>query len=217
MAEPFTYGRRGITGRFEDAERELLRGLFRDVVALLEPDETPDEDPLAALVGLSPNASEPEDPALFRLLPNVSKDDGEASLEFRRLTERSLRESKAGALRAAALGLESREVVLDTTAAEHWATALTDVRLVLAERLGIRSEEDAERIHGVSDWSDVEDDDVDAYLALVYNFVTWIQTTLVDAMLSAYRAGGETRGSSGPRPQGTEPGEEGGHGPHGQD
>ncbi|WP_052206863.1 DUF2017 domain-containing protein [Sinomonas humi] len=188
MAEPFTYGRKGISARFEDAERELLRGLFRDVVALLEPEEQPDEDPLAALVGISPNASEPEDPAVKRLLPNISKDDGEASLEFRRLTERSLRETKAGALRAAALGLEARDVVLDATAAEHWATALTDVRLVLAERLGIRSEEDAERVHSVADWSDVGDDDVDAYLALVYNFVTWLQTTLIDAMMTAHQA-----------------------------
>jgi hypothetical protein len=190
MAEPFTYGRKGISGRFEDAERELLRGLFRDVVALLEPDEQPEEDPLAALVGITPNAAEPEDPALKRLLPNVSKDDGEASLEFRRLTERSLRESKAGALRAAAMGLESKDVLLDATAAAHWATALTDVRLVLAERLGIRSEDDAERVHEITDWSDVGDDDVDAYLALVYNFVTWLQTTLIDAMMAAYRAEG---------------------------
>lgn len=198
MAEPFTYGRRGISGRFEDAERELLRGLFRDVVALLEPDDQPDEDPLAALVGITPNASEPEDPAVRRLLPNISKDDAEASLEFRRLTERSLRESKAGALRAAALGLESRDVLLDAAGASHWATALTDVRLVLAERLGIRTEEDAERIHGVTDWSDVGDDDVDAYLALVYNFVTWLQTTLIDAMMAAYRAQGRpTRGGGG--------------------
>jgi hypothetical protein len=188
MAEPFSYGRRGISGRFEDAERELLRGLFRDVVALLEPDERPDEDPLAALVGITPNAAEPEDPALRRLLPNISKDDAEASLEFRRLTERSLRESKAGSLRAASMGLESRDVLLDAAAAEHWATALTDVRLVLAERLEIRSEEDAEKVHAITDWSDVGDDDVDAYLALVYNFVTWLQTTLIDAMMAAYRA-----------------------------
>jgi hypothetical protein len=184
MAEPFTYGRRGITARLEDAERELLRGLFNDVVGMLEV-EPAEEDPLEALVGLSPNASEPEDPALLRLLPNAVKGDAEASLEFRRLTERSLREGKAGALRAAALGLESPHLVLDDAAARHWSTALNDVRLVLAERLGIRSEEDAERIHGVTDWS--EADDVEKYLALVYNFVTWLQTTLVEAMLDAHR------------------------------
>ena len=36
MAEPFTYGRRGITGRLEEPERELLRGLFNDVIGMLE-------------------------------------------------------------------------------------------------------------------------------------------------------------------------------------
>ncbi|WP_433874250.1 DUF2017 domain-containing protein [Sinomonas atrocyanea] len=184
MAEPFTYGRRGIAARFEDAERELLRGLFNDVIGMLEVGPA-DADPLEALVGLTPNAAEPEDPALLRLLPNAVKDDAESSLEFRRLTERSLRESKVGALRAAAMGLESGHVLLDDAASRHWSTALNDVRLVLAERLGIRNEEDAERIHGITDWA--EADDVEKYLALVYNFVTWLQTTLVEAMLDAHR------------------------------
>ncbi|GAB3284070.1 hypothetical protein GCM10027449_27750 [Sinomonas notoginsengisoli] len=184
MAEPFTYGRRGITGRLEEPERELLRGLFNDVVGMLDLGPA-DEDPLEALVGFSPNASEPEDPALARLLPNAFTDDAAASLDFRRLTERSLREGKAGALRAASLSLESVHLVLDDAAARHWSTALNDVRLVLAERLGIRSEEDAEKVHGITDWSEAED--VDAYLALVYNFVTWLQTTLLEAMLDAHR------------------------------
>ena len=98
------------------------------------------EDPLAALVGLDMEAREPSDRALRRLLPNVMKDDAEASLEFRRLTERSLRESKIGALKAAALGLDKDELVLTPADARHWSTALNDVRLVLAERLDIRDE-----------------------------------------------------------------------------
>ena len=193
MADPFIYGHRGITGRLEDAERELLRGLFNDVVGMLEPEESAHADPLEALVGLSPNASEPEDPALARLLPNAVKDDDEASLEFRRLTERSLRQGKVGALRAAALALDSAHLVLDDAAARHWSTALNDVRLVLAERLGIRSEEDAERIHAKTDWSEAED--IETYLALVYNFVTWLQTTLIEAMLDAHRVGSPGNGS----------------------
>lgn len=191
MAEPFVYGRRGITARLEEPERELLRGLFNDVVSMLDPGAA-QEDPLEALVGFSPNATEPEDPALARLLPNAFKDDAAASLDFRRLTERSLREGKAGALRAATLSLDSGHLVLDDAAARHWSTALNDVRLVLAERLGIHSEEDAEKVHAVTDWAQAED--VEAYLALAYNFVTWLQTTLMDAMLDAHRVRSQRSG-----------------------
>ena len=181
MAKAFKYGIKGITGYLEPAERELLRSLFGDVVSMLAPDERLNEDPLAVLVGLDTQASEPTDRALRRLLPNVAKNDAEASLEFRRLTERSLRESKIGALKAAALGLDKDELVLTPEDARHWSTALNDVRLVLAERLDIRDEADAEHVHQMQDWSQAED--VESYLALVYNFTTWLQESLVQAML----------------------------------
>jgi hypothetical protein len=183
MAKAFKYGRKGITGQLEPAERELLRGLFGDVISMLEPEVRVDEDPLAALVGLDSQAREPTDRALRRLLPNVMKNDGDASLEFRRLTERSLRESKIGALRAAALGLDKDELVLTPADARHWSTALNDVRLVLAERLDIRDEADAGHVHLMQDWSQAED--VESYLALVYNFTTWLQESLVQAMLQS--------------------------------
>ncbi len=57
------------------------------------------------------------------------------------------------------------------------------MRLVLAERLGLETEEDAERIHAQDDWSKA--DTVDEYLALVYNFVTWLQESLMQAMLKS--------------------------------
>ncbi|WP_269937022.1 DUF2017 domain-containing protein [Arthrobacter sp. HY1533] len=183
MAKAFSAGRRGITGHLESAERDLLRKLFSDIISMLEPDSPAHEDPLAALIGLDMDVSVPSDPALLRLLPDAVKDDAAASLEFRQLTERSLREGKIGALRAASLGLESDKLVLDAEAARHWAMALNDVRLVLAERLDIRSEEDADKVHEVQDWDQAED--VDSYLSLVYNFVTWLQESLVQAMLSS--------------------------------
>ena len=95
-------------------------------------------------------------------------------------TERSLRESKIGALRAASLGLDRNELVLTAADARHWATALNDVRLVLAERLDIRDDADADNVHLMQDWSQAED--VESYLALVYNFTTWLQESLVQAM-----------------------------------
>lgn len=183
VAKAFSAGRRGITGFLEPAERDLLRKLFADIITMLEPATAAHTDPLAALIGLDMDVTVPSDPALLRLLPDAVKDDADSALEFRQLTERSLREGKIGALRAAALGLESEKLVLDNESATLWAKALNDVRLVLAERLEIRDEEDAEKVHQVQDWG--EADDVESYLSLVYNFVSWLQESLVQAMLVA--------------------------------
>jgi hypothetical protein len=183
VAKAFKYGLKGITGFLEPAERELLRSLFDDVISMLEPEDRGKQDPLAAMIGLDMDVKEPSDRALRRLLPNVVKDDDAASLEFRQLTERSLRESKIGALRAAALELDKDELVLTAADARHWSTALNDVRLVLAERLDIRDEADADHVHQMQDWSQAED--VESYLALVYNFTTWLQESLVQAMLQS--------------------------------
>jgi hypothetical protein len=183
VAKAFKYGLKGITGHLETAERELLRGLIDDVVSMLEPREAADQDPLAALVGLDLDVREPTDRALLRLLPNVMKDDDAGSLEFRQLTERSLRESKIGALRAAAMGLDRKELTLTQDEARLWSMALNDIRLVLAERLDIRDEADADHVHAMQDWSQAED--VESYLALVYNFTTWLQESLVQSMMAS--------------------------------
>lgn len=187
MAKAFIAGRRGITGYLEVPERDLLRKLFADVITMLEPDTPAHEDPLAALLGLDMDVSVPSDPALLRLLPDAVKDDAGAALEFRQLTERSLRESKIGALRAASLDLDKDKLVLDPEAAKMWSMALNDVRLVLAERLDIRDEKDADRVHLVQDWGDA--DDVESYLSLVYNFVSWLQESLVQAVLARMKSG----------------------------
>lgn len=183
MAKAFKYGLKGITGYLEPAERELLRGLIDDVISMLEPEEQAGQDPLAALVGLDMDVRQPSDRALLRLLPNVMKDDDAASLEFRQLTERSLRESKIGALRAASMGLDRNELSLSQEEARLWSMALNDIRLVLAERLDIRDEADADHVHAMQDWSQAED--VESYLALVYNFTTWLQESLVQSMMAA--------------------------------
>ena len=186
MAKAFKYGLKGIRGHLEPAERDLLRSLFDDVISMLEPEERANEDPLAALVGLDTEAREPSDRAMRRLLPNVMKNDDAASLEFRRYTERSLRENKIGALKAAALSLDRDDLVLTPADARHWATALNDVRLVLAERLDIRDDADADNVHLMQDWAQAED--VESYLALVYNFTTWLQESLVQAMVHSLDA-----------------------------
>ncbi|MCC9173004.1 DUF2017 domain-containing protein [Arthrobacter sp. zg-Y179] len=183
MATGFKLTRKGITANLEPEERDLLRKLFSDVQALLEPDTAADADPLAAMVGIDPSAAVPEDSALLRLLPNGTTGNDDDALEFRRFTERTLRESKQAALRAAALQLEAAPLRLDTEQAQLFARALNDVRLVLADRLGLENDEDAERLHDITDPSKAED--LDGYLALVYNFVTWLQETLMQALLGS--------------------------------
>ncbi|UWX96189.1 DUF2017 domain-containing protein [Arthrobacter zhaoxinii] len=183
MATGFKLTRKGITANLEPGERDLLRKLFSDVQELLEPDTAADADPLAAMVGIDPSAAVPEDSALLRLLPSGTTGNDDDALEFRRFTERSLRESKQGALRSAALQLEAAPLRLDTEQAQLFARALNDVRLVLGDRLGIEDDETAERLHDITDPSKAQD--VDGYLALVYNFVTWLQETLMQALLES--------------------------------
>ncbi|MFD1213378.1 DUF2017 domain-containing protein [Arthrobacter sp. GCM10027362] len=181
MARAFKNTRKGIIGHLEPGERDLIRRLFEDIIGLLERGKPAGEDPLAALVGLDPDAVRPQDSAVLRLLPDAVRDDDAGALEFRRLTERSLREDKLAALRASSLLLERNPLQLNDEQARLFARAVNDVRLVLAERLEIRTDEDAQALHDIDDWSQAED--LDTYLALVYNFLTWLQEALMQALL----------------------------------
>ena len=96
MAKAFKYGLKGITGFLEPAERELLRSLIDDVISMLEPEERDGQDPLAALIGLDMDVAEPTDRAVKRLLPNVTKNDDAASLEFRQLPSARCGKQRSG-------------------------------------------------------------------------------------------------------------------------
>jgi uncharacterized protein DUF2017 len=86
------------------------------------------------------------DPALARLFPNAYPDDDEAAAEFRRYTRDGLVERKtanSGLISAALTGAsDDGRLTVDRDDAEHWLPALTDLRLVLAERLGIQRDDD---------------------------------------------------------------------------
>lgn len=180
MAQGFQYRRRAITARLEAEERRVLQKLMTDVAAMLEPEEEAGQDPLAALVGIDERADVPHDPALRRLLPQGSTDTEQAQ-EFRRFTERGLRERKRAALARATMALDSATVTLDREGARDFAQALNDVRLVLAQRLGVEDEADARRVAEVTGTEGIED--VESYMALLYNFTGWLQETLMEALL----------------------------------
>jgi hypothetical protein len=105
------------------------------------------------------------DPAIARLVPDAYSDDADAAEDFRRLTEHDLldrrRQDAADVLASlrsqAALHelseddeqelMQLVELRLEPDALQAWLRCLAAVRLVLATRLGIRSETD----HDVDD------------------------------------------------------------------
>ena len=192
MAQRFRRTSRGIEARLDDGERELVARLFADVAEMLDDGAAAEQDPLADLVGISETATTPQDPALLRLLPHGSRDDEEAAGDFRRYTERGLRARKRDALGTARQTLERPgPLALTPPEATAWLTALTDVRLVIAERLGLRTDEDAEELHAVVAAGD--EDDPRTWMAAVYDFLTWLQETLVSVLTQDLPEGGRGR------------------------
>ncbi|WP_394938617.1 DUF2017 family protein [Psychromicrobium sp. YIM B11713] len=184
MSKAFIVGPEGIVGGIGETERRLFQGIFSSVIDLLEPEEAESADPLEALIGWNHEVSVPTDPALRRLLPDAVAEDDDAALELRRLTERSVRQSKVGALRAASLMFDSEELRLSLPQAELLVRALNDVRLVMAERLGLDTPEAVESLHEGAETSEEDED----FLAIVYRFASALQGALVHAMLALRKA-----------------------------
>lgn len=125
----------------------------------------------------------PQDPAVARLLPDsMPHADEHERARQRALTEDALTAAKLDDARRALEALRSTRVTVPHDQAVSFSRALNDVRLVLAARLGIETDEDARRVHAVDDWRHAQD--VEATMALLYNFTTWLQETLMDEMLS---------------------------------
>ncbi len=179
-----------IIATFTGFEADLLRSLVGQLVELLRNEAAvprEDVDPLEALFDFDGPTTEPDDPVLARLFPTAYRDDEEAASEFRRFTEGALRDGKAA---AASLVIDSLEeaglppqvdeglmidLELDETAAETWMRSFTDVRLALAVRLEI--EEGDEEY-----WYGLPDDDPRAQAHDIYEWVGYLQETLVAAL-----------------------------------
>jgi hypothetical protein len=193
MAKGFRKTRRGVSAKLDDGERALLAHLFVEVWELLGSESedggglgdvggSGEVDPLEAMVGIGTATAEPDDPALARLLPSAHRDDEDVAAEFRRYTEQGLRARKRAGLETArqTLGREGGSLDLDRDEARAWLVALTDVRLVLGERLELRSDEDAEEI--AASLGELDADDPRAFLVAIYDFLTWLQESLVHAL-----------------------------------
>lgn len=177
----------------DSAERGVLLDVVDQVLELLggRPADVPTVGSWDVRLVAEP-VDPPDDPALRRLLPDVSRDDAHMAAEFRRLTEQDLRTTKvAHLMRLQALLRDTHpEVVVVPSEAPAVAAALADLRLVLAERLGVRTEEDAEAMHRLvlSPGTPGSGDPREAtqrFLATVHTMVGVLQESLVGLMLDA--------------------------------
>ncbi|WP_182113458.1 MULTISPECIES: DUF2017 family protein [unclassified Actinotalea] len=172
-------------------ERAVLLDVVDEVVELLGGAATHEQHaaraalhPLDAVTLEPLPVPAPVDPALRRLLPDASP-DAEVAAEFRRLSEADVRATKLAnlaRLRAALVGARGEAVVVPSEAA-HVAAALTDLRLVISERLGVRTDEDAEEVYRVAVAPTRHDPEPRRLLAAVYAVLTQLQESLVGLML----------------------------------
>lgn len=134
-----------ITATLEPVEASLIADLVDQVRELLAGRRnTRPDDPLAALTGMTIGpATRPEDPALARLLPDFHADDADLSSGLRQLREPELIAAKdsAAVVLLDSLPRGGGTVRLDDEQATAWMTALNDVRLAMAERLQITSDD----------------------------------------------------------------------------
>jgi len=190
----FARKRGRYVAHLDRTERTILSRVVADTALLLGTRldiELPAAEPdsLASLDWSADEIAEPTDPALARLLPAASEDDGIAG-EFRRLTESDLRAAKVDRLRMVwgALLAPGERLEVAPEMAMDWAAALTDVRLVIAERLDIQTDDDAEAVYEAATRRRRPGDEVDevrSALASLYMALTWLQESLLTVMLRA--------------------------------
>ncbi|WP_114202437.1 DUF2017 family protein [Janibacter anophelis] len=206
MARAFAADGEQLVAIMDEDERAVVAGLCLQVMGLVAPATSTKEesaDPFEAIVaGLGDLATDTEDgaggaevpdrafgldhdrdPALDRLFPTGNREDEQEAAEFRRFTEQGLRQRKHDGLATTVRTLESVEEdrwVLTRGQAPQVLVALTDVRLVMGERLGLRTDEDATRLEELIETLDADDPVV--FALGVYDFLTWLQESLTRAL-----------------------------------
>lgn len=186
---PFERVHGGIAVHLDRAETILLTNLAHQLVGMLQerakesvPSDAPD-DVLFARFGIGGPDEAPRDPALARLLPDAYRCDRDAASQHRHLTERGLVDRKVQNARAVAaslesaashesISLESPEPVLDDAGVQSWLRCLTDLRLTIAVRLGIESDDETD---------DIETDETrGGAMHDVYDWLGYLQGSLVE-------------------------------------
>lgn len=176
----------------EDAEREVLAQLAAeigellgvDVAAQVEPDRDQAQwDQMLRAMGISGGegneVGEPADPAVARLLPSVS-DDEEVAREYRELTQAGLRQEKADRIAQFwqhMLPENGPLLRLNLEEAEQFMATLTDIRLVLGERMGIQTSRDLDSLRLQLTIGEL--DDQRSGLLQISDALAWWQESLI--------------------------------------
>jgi len=175
----FRHGDNAYLANFTEAEREVLVNLTEQIIELLaERIDHHNDDPLAAMVGITAHDTPPDDEVLLRLLPNAYADQVDAS-EFRRYTESTLRQKKQAHAMAMRMHLKAAVdgvVELDHDSANAWLGAMNDVRLALGVRLKIE-----ENTH--QELELLAPDDPMRGVYAVYSWLGWLQESLLEALM----------------------------------
>ena len=162
-----------IVIQIEPFEVKILGDLANQLLDIASPNSevVENEDPLAALIGIDSQAAKPTDPISSRLFPDAYPDDPDASMEFRRFTERSLRETSVTRAKRVLDDLEGRtELTLNPDQWQQWVGFLNSLRLALGTRLEIDQES----------WNEERSESDPLYqLYELYNWLTWMQETLI--------------------------------------
>ena len=158
-----------------ERDREVLEALDFDLDA-----------PINHVHAGRPNA----DPVIAVLLPQASEDPL-TSMEVSSLTRARLRGDKVDRLVRLAAELRAPSgpegtVLVAPGQESDWLGATNDIRLVLAQRLGIESAQDAERVHTAA-FQELPEEETSREqwyrgTALVYDMITWWQESLVSAL-----------------------------------
>lgn len=155
------------------------------------------EDPLRRLEAefAGREARTPSDSAVRRLFPAASEDPDLAD-EYRRLAQQDLADGKLTDLRRVMqildrTGSGHSEVVIDDDESMALLRALNDVRLVLADRLGLQRDGDfdtvrmlqqiGEQVEGAEPVGDEDHVGSDIVIA-VYELLSWLQESLLRAL-----------------------------------
>jgi hypothetical protein len=142
-----------------------------DLVATFTSTEVTLLSELVAQLGDLLEEREGADPAVARLLPDAYRDDADAASEFRRFMEDDLVSRKAFNARLVKESLGDGHVRLNAGAVQSWLRSLTDLRLVIASRLGIETDDDP--------------GSGDPFLQDVYGWLGYVQSSILDALESA--------------------------------